>query len=74
MEFFMFWKQLTGTHPEASMRTELFIIFFFVFRRIIYIGTQGEVCTVEGIYTPVVNTTDRSKAVVPMLFLFCVAL
>ena len=33
------------------------------------IGTQGEVCTVKGLLT-----TDRSKAVVPMLFLFCVAL
>ena len=46
------------------MRTELFMYF-------LYIGTQGEVCTVKGLYTP---GTDRSKAVVPMLFLFCVDL
>ena len=42
-----------------------------------YIGTQGEVCRQLKIFTspsPVVYATDRSKAVVPVLFLFCVAL
>ena len=54
------------------MRTELFM--FFCIKN--YIGTQGEVCTVKGLIPPppVVYTTDSSKAVVPILFLFCVAL
>ena len=42
-----------------------------------YIGTQGEVCRPLKIFStppPVVYATDRSKAVVPVLFLFCVAL
>ena len=41
-----------------------------------YIGTQGEVCRQLKIFLnhPVVFVTDRSKAVVPVLFLFCVAL
>ena len=44
-----------------------------------YIGTQGEVCRQLKICLtpppfPVVYATDRSKAVVPVLFLFCVAL
>ena len=67
------------------MRTERFMYFCIK----IYIGTQGEVWTVKGLLTtatppppqlptqpppPVVYITDRSKAVVPMLFLFCVAL
>ena len=40
-----------------------------------YIGTQGEVCRhLKIISTLVVYATDRSKAVVPVLFLFCVAL
>ena len=41
------------------MRTELFI--YFCIKN--YIGTQGEV-----------YTSDSSKAVVPMLLFFCVAL
>ena len=40
-----------------------------------YIGTQSECLYSERpLNHPVVYTTDRSKAVVPMLFLFCVAL
>ena len=39
-----------------------------------YIGTQGEVCKWKAFKPPVVYTADRSKAVVPMLFLFCVSL
>ena len=47
---------------------------YFLYEEL-YIGTQGEVCTVKShLNPPVVYTTDRSKAVVPMLFLFCVAL
>ena len=36
-----------------------------------YIGTKGEVCRQKKIFlnTPVVYATDRSKAVVPVLFL-----
>ena len=49
------------------MRTELFM--YFCIKN--YIGTQCEVRTVKGL---VVYTTDRSKAVVLMFFLFCVAL
>ena len=52
------------------MRTELFM--YFCIKN--YIGTQGEVCTVKGLKPPpVVYTTDSSRVVVPMLFLFCVA-
>ena len=41
-----------------------------------YIGTQGEVCRQLKIFLnhPVVYGIDRSKAVVPVLFLFYVAL
>ena len=43
-----------------------------------YIMTQGEVCRQLNIFPPppqmVVYATDRSKAVVPVLFLFCVGL
>ena len=41
-----------------------------------YVGTQGEVCRQLKIFLPpmVVYDTHRSKAVVPVLFLFCVAL
>ena len=41
-----------------------------------YDGTQGEVCQQLKIFLPptVVYATYRSKAVVPVLFLFCVAL
>ena len=46
-----------------------------------YIGTQCEFCRQLKIFlppppspAPVVYSTDRSKAVVPVLFLFCVAL
>ena len=49
------------------MRTELFV--YFCIKK--YIGTQGEVCRQLKIF---LNHTDRSKAVVPVLFLFCVAL
>ena len=56
------------------MRTELYI--YFCIKK--YIGTQGEVCRQLKIFfnpTPaVVYATDRSKAVVPGMFLFCVAL
>ena len=56
------------------MRTELFM--YFCIKK--YIGTQGEVCGQLKLFTipppPVVYATDRSKAVVPVLFLFCVAL
>ena len=54
------------------MRTELFI--YFCIKK--YIGTQGEVCRQLKISLnpAVVYTKDRSKAVVPLLFLFCEAL
>ena len=54
------------------MRTEL--LMYFCIKK--YIGTQGEVCRQFKIYlnSTVVYATDRSKAVVPVLFLFCVAL
>ena len=54
------------------MRTELFI--YFCIKK--YIGTQGEVCRQLKLflYPQVVYATDRSKAVIPALFLFCVAL
>ena len=54
------------------MRTELFK--YFCIKK--YIGTQGEVCRQLKIFlnSPVVHATVRSKAVVPVLFLFCVAL
>ena len=55
------------------MRTELFMYFYIKN----YIGTQGEVYSERPITLPpppVVYTTDRSKVVVPTLFLFCVAL
>ena len=42
-----------------------------------YIGTQDEVCRQLKIFlnpAPVFYATDRSKAVVPVLFLFYVAL
>ena len=45
-----------------------------------YTGTQGEVCRQLKIFyplpptPPVVYATDRLKAVVPVLFVFCVAL
>ena len=53
------------------MRTELFM--HFCFKK--YIGTQGEVCRqLKLFYPPVVYVTGRSKAVVSVFFLFCVAL
>ena len=55
------------------MRTEHFM--YFCIKK--YIETQGEVCRQLEIvlqHPTVVFATDRSKAVVPMLFLFCVAL
>ena len=54
------------------MRTELFM--YFCIKK--YIGTQGEVCRQLKIFLnrSVVYTTDRSKAAVPVLFLFYVAL
>ena len=54
------------------MRTELFM--YFCIKK--YIGTQGEVCRQLKIFLNplVVYATDRSKAVVSVLFLFCVAL
>ena len=66
------------------MRTELLIFFFFFFFFFFfciknYIGIQGKVFTVKDLYIrppplPEMYTSDRSKALVPMLFLFCVAL
>ena len=54
------------------MRTKL--LMYFCIKK--YIGYQGEVCQQLKIFlTPqVVYATDRSKAVVPVLFLCCVAL
>ena len=55
------------------MRTERFM--YFCIKN--YIGTQGEVCRQLKIFyppPPVIYATDRSTAVVPMLFFFCVAL
>ena len=53
------------------MRTELFI--HFCFKNCI--GTQVKFVDSKNILTlPVLYATDRSKAVVPVLFLFCAAL
>ena len=64
------------------MRTELF--WYFCIKK--YIGTQAEICRQLKIVLtpsfppppspppPVLYATYRSKAVVPVLFLFCVAL
>ena len=56
------------------MRTKLFMYFCIK----TYFGTQVGVCTMKGFnpppLRPVVYTTDRSNEVVPMSFLFCVAL
>ena len=60
------------------MRTDLFMYFFFLGN---YIGTQVEVCRQLKTFlprrhpppprpTPLVYATYRSKAVVPVLFLF----
>ena len=51
------------------MRTNLFM--YFCIKK--YIGTQGEVCR-QLTYFNLVYATDRSKAVVSVLFLFYVAL
>ena len=51
------------------MRTELFM--YFCIKK--YIGTQGEVCQRLFLNPDLVYATDRSKPVVPVLFLFCVA-
>ena len=54
------------------MRTKLFM--YFCIKK--YIGYQGEVCRQLKIFLSptVVCAADRSKAVVPMFFLLCVAL
>ena len=57
------------------MRTERFM--YFCIKK--FIGTQGEVCRQFKIFLtpsplPVVDAIDCSKAVVPVIFLFCVAL
>ena len=52
------------------MRTELFYVFFVL----IISGPRVKFVQWKAFKPPVVYTTDRSKAVVPMLFLFCVAL
>ena len=55
------------------MRTELFM--YFCIKK--YMGTQVKfVDSLKYFYPPppVVYATDRSKAVVPVLFFFCVAL
>ena len=61
-----------GLSYGAIMRTERFM--YFCIKK--YIGTQGEVCRQLKIFLnlPIVYATDRSKAVVSVLFLFCVAL
>ena len=53
------------------MRTEL-CMYFFVLR--IISGPRLKLYSERPLTPQVVYTTDRSKAVVPMLFLFCVAL
>ena len=55
------------------MRTELFMYFCNNKK---YVGTQGEVCRQLSIFLTslVVYATYRSKAMVPVLSLFCVAL
>ena len=52
------------------MRTKLFTYFCIMN----YIGTQKSLYSERPLNPPVVYTTDRSKAMVPILFLFCVAL
>ena len=52
------------------MRTELLCIFVL---RIIS-GPRVKFVQRKAFKPPVVYTTDRSEAVIPMLFLFCVAL
>ena len=53
------------------MRTELFV-YFFVLR--VISGPRVGFMRWGPLKPPVVCATDRSGAVVPMLFLFCVAL
>ena len=55
------------------MRTDFFYVLFCVKK---HIGTQGEVCRLLKIFLnlSVVYATDSSKAMVPVLFLFCVTL
>ena len=55
------------------MRTELFNV-FFVLRIVSGPRMKFLQRKISTPTLPVVYTTDRSKAVVPMLFLFCVAL
>ena len=55
------------------------IVLFMYFCIKKYIGTQDEVCRQLKIFyprprTPVVYAADRYKTVLPVLFLFCVAL
>ena len=54
------------------MRAELFMYFFFVLR--IISGPRLKFVQWKAFKPPAVYTTDRSKAVAPMLFLFFVAL
>ena len=54
----------------AIIRTQCFM--YFCIKN--YIGTQGEVCRQKSaLNLLVVYATDRPKAVVPVLFLFCLA-
>ena len=53
------------------MRIELFM--YFLFFRIIS-GPRVKFVQGKAFKPPVVYATDRSKTVVPMLFLFCVCL
>ena len=53
------------------MRTELFMYFLY---KELYQDPGWSLYNERPLNLPVVYTTDRSKAVVPMLFLFCVAL
>ena len=60
---------------RLSKGAEIFMFFFYFFNKK-YIGTQSEVCQQLKIFLnpTVVYATDHSKAVVPVLFLFCVPL
>ena len=58
------------TKPRVYANQTFYV--FFVLR--IILGPRVKFVQRKGFKPPVVYTTDRSKAVVPILFLFCVAL
>ena len=78
LEFFMFWSNKLAPlrqHRSHYANRTFYYYFFFLYSEEIYIsGPRVKFVQWKAFTPPVVYTTDRSKAVVPMLFLFCVAL